>query len=98
MPDTAATPAPCDEAAATQAAAPEPAGAMASALPSAEADQPIFTYDLRGLKCPLPVLRARKRMATLAPGTRLAVETTDPMSVIDIPHFCRKTGICWKRR
>lgn len=60
--------------------------------PDAGAGVAILIYDLRGLKCPLPVLRTRKRMATLSPGTRIAVETTDPMSVIDIPHFCREDG------
>jgi tRNA 2-thiouridine synthesizing protein A len=46
-------------------------------------------YDLRGLKCPLPVLKARKRLAAMPPGSRLWIETTDPLAVIDIPAFCR---------
>lgn len=50
------------------------------------------TLDLRGLKCPLPVLRTRKHLRNLATGSRLRVETTDPLSVIDIPHFCRENG------
>lgn len=49
-------------------------------------------YDLRGLNCPLPVLRARKRLASMAPGARLWVETTDPLAVIDIPAFCTDGG------
>lgn len=49
-------------------------------------------YDLRGLKCPLPVMKARKRLSTMAVGTRLWVETTDPLAVIDIPHFCHEDG------
>ncbi|WP_349358522.1 sulfurtransferase TusA family protein [Stappia sp.] len=48
--------------------------------------------DLKGLKCPLPVLKARKAMARLAAGTRVRIEATDPMSVIDIPHFCQEAG------
>lgn len=48
--------------------------------------------DLRGLKCPLPALRTRKRLATLAPGSLLVVEATDPMSAIDIPNMVRETG------
>lgn len=48
--------------------------------------------DLRGLNCPLPVLKTRKALIGLAPGTRIALETTDPVSVIDIPHFCREDG------
>ena len=46
-------------------------------------------YDLRGLKCPLPVLKARKRLAAMPAGSRLWIETTDPLAVIDIPAFCR---------
>ncbi len=42
--------------------------------------------DLRGLKCPLPVLRTQKRLNMLAPGERIVVECTDPLSVIDIPQ------------
>lgn len=49
-------------------------------------------YDLKGLNCPLPVLKARKRLAGLAPGTRLWLETTDPLAVIDIPVFCTESG------
>ena len=49
-------------------------------------------YDLRGLNCPLPVLKARKRLEGMAPGERLWVETTDPLAVIDIPAFCAEDG------
>jgi tRNA 2-thiouridine synthesizing protein A len=48
--------------------------------------------DLRGLKCPLPALRTRKALATLAAGQRLVVSATDPMAAIDIPHLLRETG------
>jgi tRNA 2-thiouridine synthesizing protein A len=50
------------------------------------------TYDLRGLKCPLPVLKTRRRMAKLNPGDELIVETSDPLAGIDIPHFCHEDG------
>jgi tRNA 2-thiouridine synthesizing protein A len=49
-------------------------------------------YDLRGLNCPLPVLKARKRLAGMNPGSRLWLETTDPLAVIDIPAFCLENG------
>jgi tRNA 2-thiouridine synthesizing protein A len=49
-------------------------------------------YDLRGLKCPLPVLRTKKRLARLPSGATLAVETSDPLAIIDIPHFCSESG------
>ncbi|WP_394691680.1 sulfurtransferase TusA family protein [Hoeflea sp.] len=52
----------------------------------------IETLDLRGLKCPLPVLRTRKHLRGLASGARIRIETTDPLAVIDIPHFCREDG------
>ena len=48
--------------------------------------------DLTGLKCPLPVLRTQKALGAMSAGTRLQVITTDPMSVIDIPHFCTEQG------
>ncbi len=49
-------------------------------------------YDLKGLKCPLPVLRARKRLEAMAAGERIWIETTDPLAVIDIPAFCTEAG------
>ena len=49
-------------------------------------------YDLKGLNCPLPVLKAGKRLSTMAPGRRLWLETTDPLAVIDIPAFCTEEG------
>jgi tRNA 2-thiouridine synthesizing protein A len=49
-------------------------------------------YDLRGLNCPLPVLKARKRLSEMKAGAQLWVETTDPLAVIDLPHFCREAG------
>lgn len=52
----------------------------------------VAVYDLRGLKCPLPVLKARKRMSGMAEGERLWLETTDPMAVVDVPHFCNEAG------
>lgn len=50
------------------------------------------TLDLKGLKCPLPVLKTRKALAGLSPGHELTVLTTDPMAAIDIPHFCNESG------
>ena len=50
------------------------------------------TLDLRGLKCPLPALMAKKALAKLAPGTALTVLVDDPMAVVDIPHMCHGEG------
>ena len=49
-------------------------------------------YDLRGLTCPLPVLKARKRLSSMRPGSLLWLETTDPLALIDIPAFCVDHG------
>jgi tRNA 2-thiouridine synthesizing protein A len=48
--------------------------------------------DARGLRCPLPVLRLRKRLAGAAPGARVALLADDPMAAIDVPHFCAEAG------
>ncbi|MDA0262096.1 MAG: sulfurtransferase TusA family protein, partial [Proteobacteria bacterium] len=48
--------------------------------------------DARGLACPLPVLKARKLLRTLAPGAVLRVLATDRMAKIDLPHFCTEAG------
>ena len=48
--------------------------------------------DLRGLKCPLPAMLARKALARLAPGARLTVLADDPMAVVDVPHMCHREG------
>ena len=48
--------------------------------------------DLRGLKCPLPVLHVRKALIAARAGTLLVVECTDPMAAIDLPNLVRETG------
>ena len=48
--------------------------------------------DCEGLLCPLPVLRARKRLLSMLPGTVLRLRATDPMAAIDLPHFCAGAG------
>ncbi len=48
--------------------------------------------DTKGLKCPLPVLRARKAMKPLAAGAVLEVHATDPGAVQDFRSFCETTG------
>lgn len=49
-----------------------------------------IVLDLRGLKCPLPVLRAARALAELGAGDILVVEATDPMAAIDIPHMVQE--------
>ncbi|MEM1375327.1 MAG: sulfurtransferase TusA family protein [Pseudomonadota bacterium] len=48
--------------------------------------------DAVGLLCPLPVLKARKRLEPLARGQVLRVVADDPAAVIDVPHFCTEAG------
>lgn len=48
--------------------------------------------DARGLSCPLPVLKAKKAMRKVAPGSLLKVLATDPGSVADFQAFCEVTG------
>ncbi len=55
-------------------------------------EQPEQTLDARGLKCPLPVLKARKRLKALEVGAVLRVIADDPAAVIDVPHFCTEQG------
>lgn len=48
--------------------------------------------DCGGMLCPLPVLRARKRLLGMLPGQVLRVLATDAMAAIDLPHFCIEAG------
>ena len=56
------------------------------------ADEIVATLDLRGLKCPYPVIKTENQLAKLGPGALISIETTDPLSAIDIPHFCNESG------
>jgi tRNA 2-thiouridine synthesizing protein A len=48
--------------------------------------------DVRGLNCPLPILRAKKVLGELSGGQVLKVMATDPGSVKDFQAFCKQTG------
>jgi len=50
------------------------------------------TMNLRGLKCPLPALRVRKKLSALKSGDLIVAECTDPLAAIDIPNLLRQTG------
>jgi tRNA 2-thiouridine synthesizing protein A len=50
------------------------------------------TLDLRGLKCPLPAMLAKKALARLSPGAMLTVWADDPLAAVDIPHMCHGEG------
>lgn len=53
---------------------------------------PEIDMDLTGLLCPLPVLKAQKRLRGMASGQVLRIVASDPMAAIDIPHFCKEQG------
>ena len=58
-------------------------------------DQPVtdrLEYDATSLLCPLPVLRANRKMRELDPGGLLTVRATDPAAEQDFPAYCRQTG------
>lgn len=48
--------------------------------------------DARGLKCPLPVLKAKKALKPMAGGATLRIVATDPGAMRDFGHFCEATG------
>lgn len=56
------------------------------------ADVSETVLDARGLNCPLPVLRARKRLRQMPAGTLLRIEATDPGTVRDVRAMCDATG------
>jgi tRNA 2-thiouridine synthesizing protein A len=48
--------------------------------------------NVRGLLCPMPVIRAQNKIAELAPGDTLRIVATDPGALHDIPTWCRVHG------
>lgn len=48
--------------------------------------------DVRGLVCPLPILRAKKALAEMTRGQVLKIVATDPGAVIDFKVFSDQTG------
>lgn len=52
----------------------------------------VETLDLRGLKCPLPALFAKRALERAAPDTTILVLADDPLAALDIPHMCRQEG------
>lgn len=59
-------------------------------------NETVATYDVeldvRGLNCPLPILRTKKALAGMASGQQIMIRATDPGSLIDFPAFCKHTG------
>jgi|TARA_B100000959_G_C14500987_1_gene427193 tRNA 2-thiouridine synthesizing protein A len=57
-------------------------------------DEIIFdkSYDFRGLKCPLPVLKARRALNNLDKGQVIKILADDPAANLDFKHFCEVSG------
>ncbi|EDP62316.1 hypothetical protein BAL199_19883 [alpha proteobacterium BAL199] len=55
-------------------------------------EAPAQILDVRGLKCPLPVLKARKAIAGIPVGALLEVLATDPAAMLDFRHYARQSG------
>tara|TARA_B100000575_G_C22656674_1_gene402326 strand:- start:13 stop:300 length:288 start_codon:yes stop_codon:yes gene_type:complete len=52
----------------------------------------LMTLDLTGLKCPLPVLKARRQIGQMAAGAVLEIKADDPAAPLDFQHFCHTGG------
>ena len=52
----------------------------------------LITLDLTGLKCPLPVLKARRQIAQMEADAVLEVKADDPAAPLDFDHFCDTGG------
>ena len=48
--------------------------------------------NLTGMKCPLPVLKARRQINQMAPRSVLKVTADDPAAPLDFEHFCNMGG------
>ena len=48
--------------------------------------------DLRGYRCPVPVIRLEAALRALPDDARIVAVADDPIAAIDIPHFCREAG------
>jgi tRNA 2-thiouridine synthesizing protein A len=59
----------------------------------AQQDNVDETLDLRGLKCPLPALYAKRALLRSGSGSVIEIVADDPLAHIDIPHICREEAI-----
>src|SRR5436190_10741278 len=65
---------------------------MRPMLLESRAMPPAARLDVRGLLCPLPVLRTARRVAGLAPGEELEVVGDDPLLRLDLAAWCAREG------
>ena len=52
----------------------------------------MVTYDFTGLKCPLPVLKARRTLKEVDAGQQVTFLVDDPAAPLDFEHFCETSG------
>jgi tRNA 2-thiouridine synthesizing protein A len=52
----------------------------------------VMTLDLKGLSCPLPILKTAQAMKTMVSGDLVEALATDPGSVADFAAWCKTTG------
>ena len=62
------------------------------AMPIDGDDADLIAMDLTGLKCPLPVLKARRQIGQMPAGGILVVIADDPAAPLDFDHFCQTGG------
>ena len=55
-------------------------------------DKTSTLFDYRGLKCPLPVLKARRALSQLEAGAKAIILADDPAAPLDMAHFCETEG------
>ena len=58
-----------------------------------EGDMAKTVLDVKGLLCPLPVLKAKKQLRMMQSGDLLEVMTTDPGAVADFQCLCTQDGL-----
>ena len=52
----------------------------------------ILVLDLKGLVCPVPVVKVANAIKQIEPGETIEAEATDPGILADIPAWCQATG------
>ena len=55
-------------------------------------DKKLTIHDFTGLKCPLPVLKARRALKEASQGVQLIFIADDPAAPLDFAHFCETSG------
>ena len=71
---------------------PGPAQLDTPSMPTPTDQPPETILDLRGIRCPHVVLRAKRALRDVPLGGTLVLECTDPLASIDVPHFVNQTG------